>query len=71
VKKQFLVGRLVLHAREKMKAVVLLISLICLSSCSWLKDSSDQAQSNATNLQEQRRDIKQEEDFARGLPKPH
>lgn len=52
-----------------MKVLLLLISLIGLSSCTWLKDDSDQREAGAS-LKEQKRDAKQEEEFARSLPKP-
>jgi len=68
-KKQWPAYRAVLKPKQEMKTIVLLISLICLSSCTFLKDNSDQTASTPT-LKEQQRDARQEEEFARSLPKP-
>ena len=52
-----------------MKAVLLLIGLLCLSGCASGTDDPDQVQLGPS-IKEQRREARQTEDFARSLPQP-
>jgi len=53
-----------------MKAALLLIGIIFLSGCASGPDDPDQVKLGPS-IREQQRDARQEEEFARSLPKPH